>query len=366
MRPWVLLRQAGIPFEEVQLKFDDSDGGLRVAGIENYSAAGKVPVLMIDGEPVWDSLAICETVAEMYPGQAPVAGGRRSRAAWRARSAPRCTRASRHLRGAMPMNIRSRYPGKGMTPAVAQGHRPHRRALDRVPRALRRRGQPAVRQLHRRRRLLRAGGDALPGPTRSSCRAVAQEYCEAVLALSGGARVERRGAPRNRVRRRRRALRIRSENLHGRRRGSRRAARPAGEGPRLRRGRRHARRDGASWATSRSARISRCSCIPKTHEEYALARTERKTGRGYHGFTVLRRARRHARSRTSTRRDLTINAIAKDEDGTLIDPFGGRRTLRRECCATSARRSPKTRCASCASRASRRASASRSRPKPWR
>ncbi|HWV91166.1 MAG TPA: glutathione S-transferase, partial [Burkholderiales bacterium] len=67
MRPWVLLRQAQIPFEEVQLKFDDSDGGLRVAGIEKFSAAGKVPVLMIDGEPVWDSLAIAETVAEMHP-----------------------------------------------------------------------------------------------------------------------------------------------------------------------------------------------------------------------------------------------------------------------------------------------------------
>ena len=67
MRPWVLLRQAQIPFEEVQLKFDESDGGLRVAGIEKFSAAGKVPVLMIDGEPVWDSLAIAETVAEMHP-----------------------------------------------------------------------------------------------------------------------------------------------------------------------------------------------------------------------------------------------------------------------------------------------------------
>ena len=93
MRPWVLLRQAQIPFEEVQLKFDDSDGGLRVAGIEKYSAAGMVPVLMIDGEPVWDSLAICETVAEMSRRSTC---GRRTRGAraWRARSAPRCTRAS--------------------------------------------------------------------------------------------------------------------------------------------------------------------------------------------------------------------------------------------------------------------------------
>ena len=67
MRPWVLLRQAQIPFEEVQLKFSQSDGGLTVPGVEKYSAAGKVPVLMIDGEPVWDSLAIAETAAEMFP-----------------------------------------------------------------------------------------------------------------------------------------------------------------------------------------------------------------------------------------------------------------------------------------------------------
>ena len=115
MRPWVLLRQAQIPFEEVQLKFDESKGGLTVAGIEKYSAAGKVPVLMIDGEPVWDSLAICETVAEMFP----------EKHLWpetaEARRVARSACAEMHsgfqaLRGAMPMNIRSRYPGKGMTP----------------------------------------------------------------------------------------------------------------------------------------------------------------------------------------------------------------------------------------------------------
>jgi glutathione S-transferase len=115
MRPWVLLRQAQIPFEEVQLKFDESDGGLRVAGIEKFSAAGKVPVLMIDGEPVWDSLAICETAAEMFPEkhlwpEAP-----------EARRVARSACAEMHsgfqkLRGKMPMNIRSRYPGKGLTP----------------------------------------------------------------------------------------------------------------------------------------------------------------------------------------------------------------------------------------------------------
>ncbi len=115
MRPWVLLRQAGIPFEEVQLKFDDSGGGLRVAGIEKFSAAGKVPVLMVDGESVWDTLAICETAAELHPGKH----------LWpedaRARRVARSACAEMHsgfqaLRGKMPMNIRRSYPGKGLTP----------------------------------------------------------------------------------------------------------------------------------------------------------------------------------------------------------------------------------------------------------
>ncbi|HEU4665849.1 MAG TPA: multifunctional CCA addition/repair protein [Dokdonella sp.] len=65
---------------------------------------------------------------------------------------------------------------------------------------------------------------------------------------------------------------------------------------------------------------------PATQEEYALARTERKTGRGYHGFAI------HADPSVTLeqdleRRDLTINAIAMDEHGNLVDPFGGRRDL---------------------------------------
>jgi tRNA nucleotidyltransferase (CCA-adding enzyme) len=66
---------------------------------------------------------------------------------------------------------------------------------------------------------------------------------------------------------------------------------------------------------------------PQTHEEYALARTERKTAPGYHGFTF------HADPSVTLeqdleRRDLTINAMAQDTDGRLVDPFGGRDDLR--------------------------------------
>ena len=65
---------------------------------------------------------------------------------------------------------------------------------------------------------------------------------------------------------------------------------------------------------------------PQTREEHALARTERKTAPGYHGFVF------HADPNVTLeedllRRDLTINAIAQDEAGALIDPFGGQRDL---------------------------------------
>ena len=65
---------------------------------------------------------------------------------------------------------------------------------------------------------------------------------------------------------------------------------------------------------------------PESGEEYALARTERKTGPGYHGFAV------HAAPDVTleddlVRRDLTINAMARDEHGMVIDPHGGQRDL---------------------------------------
>ena len=68
---------------------------------------------------------------------------------------------------------------------------------------------------------------------------------------------------------------------------------------------------------------------PETNEEHALARSERKTGPGYRGFTF------HAGPEVTLeddlmRRDLTINAMAEDESGALIDPFGGRADLERK------------------------------------
>src|SRR3954469_18025106 len=68
---------------------------------------------------------------------------------------------------------------------------------------------------------------------------------------------------------------------------------------------------------------------PETREEYALARTERKTGRGYHGF-AFHAAPDVTLEQDLGRRDLTINAIAQAEDGSLIDPYGGQQDLKRQ------------------------------------
>lgn len=66
---------------------------------------------------------------------------------------------------------------------------------------------------------------------------------------------------------------------------------------------------------------------PQTHEEYALARTERKTGKGYKGF-VFHTDPNVSIEEDLKRRDLTINAIAKNDHGTLIDPYHGQQDLK--------------------------------------
>jgi len=65
---------------------------------------------------------------------------------------------------------------------------------------------------------------------------------------------------------------------------------------------------------------------PQSKEEYALARTERKSGRGYHGFTFHTGAGVTLQE-DLIRRDLTVNAMARDQDGVLVDPYGGQRDL---------------------------------------
>lgn len=113
MRPWVLLTNAGIPFDEVLLRFDSfSPGAAFRTAIDKINPVGKVPVLVDDGLVVWDTLAIAEYVAEKYPAKQLWPADARARA--RARSL--C--AEMHsgftgLRGACPMNIEASLPEAG-------------------------------------------------------------------------------------------------------------------------------------------------------------------------------------------------------------------------------------------------------------
>lgn len=114
MRPWVALRAFGIPFQEVRVLLDQRD---TAANIAEYSACGRVPVLLAGEITIWDSLAICEYLAEQFPDlhlwPQDVA----------ARAMARCICAEMHsgfagLRNDMAMHIKARLPGRGRTPAA--------------------------------------------------------------------------------------------------------------------------------------------------------------------------------------------------------------------------------------------------------
>jgi glutathione S-transferase len=113
MRPWVLMKHFGIPFEEVLVWLDEPDTKARIL---EYSPSGKVPCLIDDdGCAVWESLAILETLAERYP----------QHALWprdaAARAQARSISAEMHagfgaMRTSMSMNIRAMQPGGGASP----------------------------------------------------------------------------------------------------------------------------------------------------------------------------------------------------------------------------------------------------------
>jgi glutathione S-transferase len=115
MRPWVLMKHFGIPFEEILVPLAEPDTR---ASILKHSPTGKVPCLITDdGASVWESVAIMETLAErftqlpMWPRDAA------------ARAHARCVSAEMHagfgeLRTNMWMNIRASFPGKGATPGA--------------------------------------------------------------------------------------------------------------------------------------------------------------------------------------------------------------------------------------------------------
>ena len=113
MRPWVLMTQAGIPFEEVMVRFDsfEADSAFK-KHLRGVNPVGKVPVLVDDGFAVWDTLAIAEYLAERFPEKALWPADPKQRA--RARSV--C--AEMHsgfgsLRSHCPMNIEASLPDTG-------------------------------------------------------------------------------------------------------------------------------------------------------------------------------------------------------------------------------------------------------------
>lgn len=114
MRPWVAMKAFNIPFTEVRVLLDQPDTSGNIA---RYSASGRVPVLLAGELAIWDSLAICEYLAEQFPDK-PM---------WprdvAARALARSVCAEMHssfasLRTTMSMNIKGSYPGKGRTPAT--------------------------------------------------------------------------------------------------------------------------------------------------------------------------------------------------------------------------------------------------------
>ncbi|HTH75761.1 MAG TPA: glutathione S-transferase family protein [Trinickia sp.] len=113
MRPWVMMKHAGIPFEEVMVPLREPDTSQR---IHEHSPSSKVPCLVTnEGQPIWESLAILETLAERYPEKALWPSDAAARA--HARSVSSEMHAGfGQLRAQMSMNIRARWPGRGATP----------------------------------------------------------------------------------------------------------------------------------------------------------------------------------------------------------------------------------------------------------
>ena len=112
MRPWVVMKHFGIPFEEVLIELFEAGTKARIA---QYSASGKVPCLVTDdGTHVWESLAIVETLAERFPDLPIWPRDPSKRAQARAISAEMASSFGA-LRQNMWMNIHASFPGKGRT-----------------------------------------------------------------------------------------------------------------------------------------------------------------------------------------------------------------------------------------------------------
>ena len=115
LRPWLAMRQAGVPFREVRIPLYTPESK---AQIRNYSPSGKVPCLVDGTLAVWDSLAICEYLAERHPQLELWPSDPHARALARSISAEMHS-GFQHLRSNMSMNCRKQLPGMGRTVEVA-------------------------------------------------------------------------------------------------------------------------------------------------------------------------------------------------------------------------------------------------------
>lgn len=116
LRAWLVLRQAGLPAEEVLIALNEP--GFK-SEILKYSPSGRVPCLIHGDVKIWDSLAIGEYVAELVPGAGLWPEDRGARALARAVAAEMHSGFSA-LREHMPMNIRSSFPKEGRKPGVQE------------------------------------------------------------------------------------------------------------------------------------------------------------------------------------------------------------------------------------------------------
>lgn len=116
LRPWLALKQAGVEFAEVRIPLGTATTKQEIL---QYSPAGKVPVLCHGTLTVWESLAICEYLAECFPSARLWPQEQLARALARSISAEMHA-GFQHLRQHMTMNCRARLPGKGMEPGVAE------------------------------------------------------------------------------------------------------------------------------------------------------------------------------------------------------------------------------------------------------
>jgi glutathione S-transferase len=116
LRPWILLAQLGIAFEEVVIPLDTPEFHRELA---RYTPAGKVPVLVDDGLSVWETVAIMEYAAERWPGAGIWPADREARAVARAISAEMHA-GFQGIRSACPMNLGKRFGPRDRGPAVAK------------------------------------------------------------------------------------------------------------------------------------------------------------------------------------------------------------------------------------------------------